>query len=63
MQLNQVTCGPFENLQANFEKSPRMEDINFPQPTDHDLAYTAQDAVCLHCCKVTLLTKVQPAVY
>lgn len=63
MQLNQVACGPFENLQANSEKSPRMEDINFPQPTEDELAYTTQDTVRLHRCKVTLLIHVRPAVH
>lgn len=63
LQLDQVAYGLFENLQANFEKSPRMEDINFLQPTDDDLAYTTWDAVHLHHCRVTLLTQVQAAVH
>lgn len=45
MQLNHVAPGPFENLQGNFEKSPRMEDINFPQPIADEFAYSMQDAV------------------
>lgn len=39
-----------------------MVDVHFPQPTDNGLASIAEDIVCRHGYKVTLLTWFQPAV-